>query len=135
MRLPTILLTAMWIGASPAALAQGTAAPAAAPATAPAANAADPTALVQTTAQGMLDELSKHREEYRRDPAKVAALVEKFLMPHFDTETSARVVLGQFWRSATPDQRQRFVAAFTHSLIANYGESLVEFTADRLKIF
>jgi phospholipid transport system substrate-binding protein len=135
MRFATILLTAMWVCASPAALAQGTAGAAAAPAAAAAADAGDPTALVQATAQGMLDELNKHRDEYRHDPAKVAALVEKFLMPHFDTETSARVVLGQFWRSATPEQRQRFVAAFTHSLIANYGESLVEFTADRLKIF
>ena len=136
MRFPTILLTAMWVCVSAAAVAQSTAGPAAAPAPpAAAADTRDPTALVQATAQGMLDELSKHREEYRHDPAKVAALVDKFLMPHFDTETSARVVLGQFWRNATPDQRQRFIAAFTHSLIANYGESLIEFTADRLKIF
>lgn len=136
MRFPTILLTAMSVCVSAAALAQSPAGPAAAPAPpAAAADTRDPTALVQATAQGMLDELGKHREEYRRDPARVAALVDKFLMPHFDTETSARVVLGQFWRNATPDQRQRFIAAFTHSLIANYGESLIEFTADRLKIF
>ncbi|HEV2285136.1 MAG TPA: ABC transporter substrate-binding protein, partial [Steroidobacteraceae bacterium] len=95
----------------------------------------DPTALVQTTAQGMLDELDKHRDEFRRDPAKVAALVDKYLMPHFDTETSARVVLGQYWRDATPDQRQRFINAFYHSLLSNYGDALAEFTADRLKIY
>jgi phospholipid transport system substrate-binding protein len=91
--------------------------------------------LVQATAQGMLGELDKHRDEYRRDPAKVAALVDKWLMPHFDTETSARVVLGQFWRSASPDQRQRFINAFYHSLLDNYGESLVEFSSERLKVF
>jgi phospholipid transport system substrate-binding protein len=133
---------AVWIGAAAAAAAQGApgaagqaAAPGAAAGGAAPANAADPTTLVQGTAQGMLDELDKHRDEYRRDPAKVAALVDKFLMPHFDTETSARVVLGQFWRSATADQRQRFVNAFYHSLLTNYGEALVEFTSDRLKIF
>jgi phospholipid transport system substrate-binding protein len=115
-----------------AASAGGAASPAVSPA---ATNASDPAALVRETAQGMLDEIDKHREEYRRDPAKVAAVVDKWLMPHFDTETSARVVLGQFWRTATPEQRQRFINAFYHSLLSNYGESLVEFSSDRLKIY
>jgi phospholipid transport system substrate-binding protein len=104
------------------------------PATSPTA-AGDPTALVQEAAQGMLGDIDRNRDAYRRDPKKVAAVVDKYLMPHFDTETSARVVLGQFWRSATPEQRQRFVNAFYHSLLGNYGEALVEFTPDRLKIF
>jgi phospholipid transport system substrate-binding protein len=138
MRILSMVLTAAWVCAAAAAQAQS--APAAAgqaatPGTAATAQAGDPAAMVQATAQGMLDELDKRRDEYRRDPAKVAALVDKYLMPHFDTETSARVVLGQFWRSATPDQRQRFINAFYHSLLTNYGDSLVEFTSDRLKIF
>ena len=142
MRVVRVLWTVVWMCAAAAASAQsspGTAGQVAAPggAASPAAsaNAGDPTALVRETAQGMLGEIDKHREEYRRDPAKVAALVDKWLMPHFDTETSARVVLGQFWRTATPDQRQRFINAFYHSLLTNYGDSLVEFSSDRLKIY
>jgi phospholipid transport system substrate-binding protein len=137
MRLVTILLTATWVCAATGALAQGTPAAAgqAAAPTAAKPDASDPTALVQATAQGMLGDLDKNREEYRRDPKKIAALVDKYLMPHFDEETSARVVLGQFWRTATPDQRQRFINAFYHSLLANYGDALAEFTADRLKIY
>ena len=136
MRRVTILLTATWVCAATGALAQGT--PAAGQAATPAAattDASDPTALVQATAQGMLGDLDKNREEYRRDPKKIAGLVDKYLMPHFDAETSARVVLGQFWRTATPDQRQRFINAFYHSLLSNYGDALAEFTADRLKIY
>jgi phospholipid transport system substrate-binding protein len=120
---------------SPGATAQAAASPGATASPAAAASAGDPAALVRDTAQGMMGEIDKHRDEYRRDPAKVAALVDKWLMPHFDTETSARLVLGQFWRTATPDQRQRFINAFYHSLLSNYGESLVEFTSDRLKIY
>lgn len=142
MRIVTVVLTTVWICATAVVEAQGTpgaagqgAGPAAAAGTPATAAAEDPAALVKATAQGMLDELDKHRDEYRREPAKVAELVDKFLMPHFDTETSARVVLGQFWRTATPDQRQRFINAFKRSLLTNYGDSLVAFTADRLKIF
>lgn len=44
-------------------------------------------------------------------------------------------VLGVHWRTATPEQRRHFIDAFYHSLLTNYGSALVDFTADRLKIF
>ena len=94
-----------------------------------------PSEVVQAAAQGMLQGLDKDRAAYKRDPAKVAALVNKYLLPHFDTEYSARLVLGKYWRTATPEQRQHFIDAFYHSLLANYGAALTEFTADRLKIY
>jgi phospholipid transport system substrate-binding protein len=95
----------------------------------------DPAQVVQEAAQGMLGDLDKDRDAYRRDPAKVQQLVDKYLLPHFDTEFSARLVLGKYWPSTTPEQRKRFVDAFYHSLLSNYGAALTEFTADRLKIF
>ena len=94
-----------------------------------------PTEVVQAAAQGMLGDLDKDRDAYRRDPARVGQLVDKYLLPHFDTEASARLVLGVHWRTATPEQRKHFVDAFYHSLLTNYGSALVDFTADRLKIF
>jgi phospholipid transport system substrate-binding protein len=133
MRSLTVVLAAALTCAALGAAAQSPP-PAPPPAARPGA-AEDPAALVQEAAQGMLGDIDKNRDAYRRDPAKVAAVVDKYLMPHFDTETSARVVLGQFWRSATPEQRQRFINAFYHSLLGNYGDALVEFTPDRLKIF
>jgi phospholipid transport system substrate-binding protein len=117
---------------------QGSAAPGT-----PAGNAAAPGAateqgpseVVQAAAQGMLTDLDKDRAAYKRDPAKVAGLVDKYLLPHFDTEYSARLVLGKYWRTATPEQRQHFIDAFYHSLLSNYGAALSAFTADRLKIY
>jgi len=94
-----------------------------------------PTEVVQNAAQGMLGDLDKDRDIYRRDPAKVGQLVDKYLLPHFDTAFSAQLVLGKYWRTATPEQRQHFIDAFYHSLLTNYGSALAEFTADRLKIY
>jgi len=56
------------------------------------------------------------------------------LLPSFDTEYAARLVLGQTWRTANADQRKRFVDAFYHSLLRNYGAALIDFTADRFVI-
>jgi phospholipid transport system substrate-binding protein len=93
-----------------------------------------PQEIVENSAKRMLQELDKNRAMYKSDPAKLEALVGNVLLPNFDTEYSARLVLGQSWRTATPEQRKRFVDAFYHSLLRNYGAALVDFTGDRFVI-
>jgi phospholipid transport system substrate-binding protein len=93
-----------------------------------------PSELVEEVANRMLADLDANREEYRKDPSKIGALVEKNLLPHFDIDYSARLVLGKHWRNATPEQRDRFIKAFYQSLLRNYGSALAEFTGDRLKV-
>ena len=132
MRVPTVVLAgALLLGAAQlqAENAQGQSAQGAAQ------SGAGPYEVVQTAAQSMLHALDANRDAYRKDPSKVGELVDKYLLPHFDTEFAARLVLGQHWRSATPEQRQRFIDAFYHSVLNNYGNALVDFTADKLKVY
>jgi phospholipid transport system substrate-binding protein len=102
-----------------------------APSAAPNANNLTPQELVENSAKRMLAELDANRAMYKGDPGKLDALVGNVLLPNFDTEYAARLVLGQSWRTATPEQRKRFVEAFYHSLLRNYGAALVDFTGDR----
>ncbi|MGO9930358.1 MAG: phospholipid-binding protein MlaC [Steroidobacteraceae bacterium] len=106
------------------------------PAPAPAANASslNPGELVENSAKRMLVELDANRAMYRSDPKKLDALVGNVLLPYFDTDYSARLVLGQSWKTATPEQRKRFVDAFYHSLLRNYGAALIDFTGDRFVV-
>jgi phospholipid transport system substrate-binding protein len=99
------------------------------------AKADDPSKLVESVANAMLKDLDADRATYRKDPSKVNALVEKHLLPVFDTQYSARLVLGKHWRDATPEQRDRFVKAFYQSMLKNYGSALAEFTSDRMKVY
>ncbi len=134
---PTIAIAAVALGAvltqipAPAAAAQQAAAPAsqAAPAW------QQPSQVIETTMQQLLSALNGHRQEYRKDPAKVGQLVDKYLLPHVDTQLAARLVLGRYWRTATPEQRQRFVDAFYHSMMVNYGSALVDFRSNMMKVF
>jgi phospholipid transport system substrate-binding protein len=50
------------------------------------------------------------------------------------SQYAARLVLGRHWTTASADQRARFVEAFYHSMLRNYGSALVDFTPDRLKV-
>jgi len=101
---------------------------------APNANTSNPQELVENSAKKMLAELDANRAMYKGDPKKLDALVGNVLLPNFDTEYSARLVLGQYWKTATPEQRKRFVDAFYHSLLRNYGAALIDFTGDRFVI-
>ena len=141
MRFTTLLVASTWMiaGALHAnlACAQGSARAI----TIPAATAATsttpqtPSDTIQSAAQRTLNEIQSNQDAYRKDPSKVRALVDKYLLPHFDTEYAARLVLGQYWRTATQEQRRRFTDAFYHSLLASYGSGLIEFTPDRLRVF
>ena len=93
-----------------------------------------PQELMVATAQRMVDALDEDREGYRKDPKRVEALVNDVLLPHFDTDYSARLVLGKHWRDASAEQRKRFIDAFYHSLLNKYGKALADFTSDRMTI-
>jgi phospholipid transport system substrate-binding protein len=93
-----------------------------------------PQELVTRVAQDTLKDLDAHRAEYQKDPKRVRQLVDKNMLPHFDTKYAAQLVLGKHWRTANQQQRDRFIEAFYQSLLQNYGEALLEFTPDRLRI-
>jgi phospholipid transport system substrate-binding protein len=94
-----------------------------------------PSDVVQSAANGLLQALNANRDAYRKDPAKVQSLVDQYILPHVDTQFSAQLVLGKYWRTATPQQRDQFINAFYHSMLNNYGAALVEFTSNTLKVY
>ena len=135
MRVATLLVAGAWI-VSASLYAQFAVAQGAQPAQASSSSADEqPSDIVQSSAQSILKDLEANRDAYRKDPSKISTLVDKYLLPHFDTEYAARLVLAQYWRTATPEQKKRFVDAFYHSLLSNYGAALSEFTSDKLKIY
>ncbi len=97
-------------------------------------DASTPQRLIESAANAMSREIEAHRAEYRKDPTKVYALVDRILLPHFDVDYAGRLVLGKYWRTATVTQRQRFIEAFYRSLVTNYGDAVVEFKGERLKM-
>ena len=117
------LIVAGWLiqGATTTAVAQGASTP--------------PAQVIEDAASGLLKALNANRQEYRKNPSKVRALVDQYILPHVDTQFAAQLVLGRYWRNATPQQRERFVNAFYHSMLNNYGAAIVEFTSNTLKVY
>jgi phospholipid transport system substrate-binding protein len=97
-------------------------------------DASGPSELIESSANIMLSGIDARRAEFRKDPTGLYKLVGDTLLPNFDTPYAAQLVLGKHWRSATPEQRKRFVEAFYNSLLYTYGDAMIDFTADRLRV-
>jgi phospholipid transport system substrate-binding protein len=96
--------------------------------------AADPQAFMTQVAHDMFTALDQNRAKIREDGSAVYPLVDKILLPEFDIEYAARLVLASHWRDASADQRQRFVHALYNALLKVYAGAIADFTADRLKM-
>lgn len=93
-----------------------------------------PQELMDSVAQQMFAALDANRAAIRKNPDKALPLVDSILLPHFDSEYAARLVLARHWNEATADQRSRFVLALYRALLRLYGSAIADFTSDRLKL-
>jgi phospholipid transport system substrate-binding protein len=89
---------------------------------------------IDTVAHELFAALDADRAAIRKDPQKAIPLVDKILLPHFDTDYAAQQVLAQHWRTASEEQRKRFIHAMYYALLRTYGGAVADFTADRFKI-
>ena len=94
-----------------------------------------PDKLIESVAHQVLVDLDKNRETYRKDSVQLRRMVDKYMLVNFDTEYAAQLVLAKNWRTASVEQRRQFIEVFYQSLLQNYGSTLLDFTADRLKIY
>jgi len=93
-----------------------------------------PQELMDSVSKKMFEALDANRAAIKKDSEKAYPLVDTILLPHFDTEYAAQLVLAQSWRTATPDQQKRFIDALYRALLRTYGGAIADFTADRLKL-
>jgi phospholipid transport system substrate-binding protein len=93
-----------------------------------------PQKLIETSSKALFADLDANRARYRKDITLLYKVVDSIFLPHVDVDFAAQQVLGKYWRTATPEQRKRFVTAFYRSLLTTYGDALVDFTGDRMRI-
>lgn len=91
----------------------------------------DPAAVVRDTAERVLNELRANRSRYQ-DDQELFRMVREVVFPRLDRERTAQWVLGANWRTATPEQRQRFIEEFSSLLLRTYGTALRQYNGETL---
>ncbi|MCL7744044.1 ABC transporter substrate-binding protein [Guyparkeria hydrothermalis] len=82
--------------------------------------------LVESTAEAVIREIREHQAEVKEDPEMLLAIVDRLLLPHVDAERMTRLVLGRYYRRATPAQRDAFTKEFQRLLVRTYAGPLSE---------
>lgn len=85
-----------------------------------------PQQVIQQTSNQLQSSLQK--PEYKEDFRKATELVERIINPHVDFERVSVLVLGKFWKTATPDQRDRFKKEFRTLLVRTYTTAFTEYS-------
>jgi phospholipid transport system substrate-binding protein len=62
------------------------------------------------------------------------AKLEKLFSDNFDIDWIARFVLGRYWKTATPDQQQNYIASYRTFIIKHYTSNLSDFTDTNFEI-
>lgn len=87
-----------------------------------------PLELIRKTADQVLVEVASKKEELTRSPGRIYALVEDKVLTSFDFTRMSRLVLGKYWRRATPAQKSAFEAAFRELLVRTYATALLSYS-------
>lgn len=116
-----------------AALTLGALAALATPALAAADGGTEPVKMVKQTANQLLTDIRANKQTYQSQPQKLYELADKVVLPHFDSRYMSQLVLGRYWRQATPQQRDQFVDAFKALLVRTYATSLLQYTDAKLE--
>lgn len=85
-------------------------------------------AVVQTTADEVLQRLRAEKQQLQGNPDKIYALVYEMILPHFDFNGMAKWVLGRYWDKASPEQQQQFIQGFQMLLVRTYASALLEYS-------
>lgn len=91
-----------------------------------------PLKVVQKAVNETLHALHTHSKAQLSSPKYVDHMVSKIILPVVDIRASARLVLGHYWRTATPEQRNEFIKQFKLLLIHTYAKSLTEYADSKV---
>ena len=87
----------------------------------------EPEKMIRDTTEDVLSTIKAHHQEFLDQPAKLYAMVDKKVLPHFDFERMTNLALGRYRRKVKGEKKQQLVQAFRNLLVRTYGKALLEY--------
>ena len=93
-----------------------------------------PDTVIEGAVSELTEKLEGRKDALAEDKAELYSLVDGILLPRFDRKLAAQLVLAKHWRTASPQQRERFIDAFYNSLLQKYADGILEFDENRIEV-
>jgi phospholipid transport system substrate-binding protein len=93
-----------------------------------------PDIVIEGAVAELADKLNGRKGELEEDKDALYALIDEILLPRFDRKFAAQLVLAKHWRTASEEERERFIDAFYNSLLHKYADGILEFDENRIEV-
>lgn len=93
-----------------------------------------PNTVIDSAVVLLTEKLDGRKAEYSADRQSLYVLIDEILLPRFDRKFAAQVVLAKHWRSASAEQRTKFIEAFYQALVRRYADGILEFDPDKINV-
>ena len=98
------------------------------------ARAETPNDVIESAIDELAVALDGRRDALAEDRPALYAVIDDILLPRFDRQYAARLVLARHWRTADREQQRRFIDAFYNSMLRRYADGVLEFQEDRIEV-
>ncbi len=93
-----------------------------------------PNAVIESSVTLLAEKLNGRQQELSDNRDELYSIIDEILMPRFDRRFAAQVVLAKHWRTATEEQRARFIEAFYRALLRQYADGVLEFDPEMIEV-
>ncbi len=93
-----------------------------------------PYALMQQASDKLFSDIAANQSSIKQDPNYLKTIVRQDLMPYVHVNYAGSLVLGQYFKSTTPEQRTNFFAAFDKFIEQAYAQALTMYTQQKIEI-
>ena len=93
-----------------------------------------PNSVIEESVALLTDSLDGRKSELAADRPALYELIDSILLPRFDRNFAAQIVLAKHWRTASAEQRDRFIEAFYQSLMRRYADGVLEFDPSKITV-
>jgi phospholipid transport system substrate-binding protein len=99
-----------------------------------AADQSNPYKLMNEAAQKTFDRLKNEQPKIQANPNYLRDIVDQELLPYVQVKYAGALVLGRYYKEATPAQREAYFAAFREYLKQAYGQALAMYHGQTYQI-
>ena len=78
--------------------------------------------------------LNGRKAELAANRRSLYELIDEILLPRFDRKFAAQIVLAKHWRTASEEQRTRFIEAYYQAMVRKYADGVLEFDPDKIEV-
>jgi phospholipid transport system substrate-binding protein len=93
-----------------------------------------PEEVIRDASDLTIQAIDGRREEFKRNPEALFEVIDEVLLPRWDRQYTGQLVMGRYWREASAEQREQFIDGLYRKLLRSYGDGILQYDSEQLKI-